>query len=100
MIQAVGAINCYNDPEYLRIIQELMKMGIAPSGNKSIDKTKLEKAKAELIEKIQTKQAVEQKQNIQVQPLEGTKDTQRAEMEELRKGAMTLSELNKFYFGL
>lgn len=100
MVAAVGAICSYSDPEYLRILQELMKLGIAPSGNKSIDKTKLEQAKAELIQKIQTKQQEEQKQSLQVQPLEAVEDTQRAQMEELRPGAMTVAELNKLYFGL
>ena len=63
MVAAVQAIHsAYSDPEYLRILQELMKLGIAPSGNKSIDKMKLEQAKAELIQKIQTRQEEEQKQ--------------------------------------
>lgn len=101
MVAAVGAIqSAHSDPEYLRILQELMKLGIAPSGNKSIDKTKLEQAKTELIQKIQTRQEEEQKQNLQVQPLEAVQDTQRARMEELRPGAMTVAELNKLYFGL
>ena len=56
MVAAVQAIHsAYSDPEYLRILQELMKLGIAPSGNKSIDKTKLEQAKAELIQKNSNK---------------------------------------------
>ena len=98
MVAAVQAIHsAYSDPEYLRILQELMKLGIAPSGNKSIDKTKLEQAKAELIQKIQTRQEEEQKQNLQV---EATKDTQRAQLEELRPGATTIAELNRLYFGL
>lgn len=100
MVAAVGAISSYSDPEYLRILQELMKLGIAPSGNKSIDKTKLEQAKAELIQKIQTKQQEEQKQSLQVQPIEAAEDTQRSQMEYLRPGAMTVAELNKLYFGL
>lgn len=103
MVAAIGAINSYEDPEYLRILSELMKLGIAPSGNKSIDKTKLEQAKAELVQKIQTKHQEEEKQSLQIQPLEGVMDTQdskRAQMEEERLGAMTVAELNKFYFGL
>ena len=34
------------------------------------------------------------------QPLEATKDTQRAQLEELRPGATTIAELNRLYFGL
>lgn len=103
MVAAISGINSYSDPEYQRILQELMRFGIAPSGNKNIDKGKLEKAKAELLQKIQTRQKEEQKQELQVQPLEGIQDTQkseRAQLEESRLGAMNLSELNKFYFGL
>ena len=80
-----------------------MHFGIAPSGNKSVDKSKLEQAKAELLQKIQTRQKEEQKQELQVQPIEGiedTRDTKRAQLEESRLGAMTISELNKLYFGL
>ena len=93
----------YTDAKYQRILQELMRLGIAPSGNKSVDKNKLEQAKTELIQKIQTRNNEEEKQSLQVQPLEGVKDTQdskRAQMEEQRLGAMTLTELNRMYFGI
>ncbi len=103
MISSISNINSNSDPEYQRILQELMRFGIAPSGNKSIDKGKLEQAKAELVQKIQTRQKEEQKQELQVQPIEGieaTQDSKRSQLEESRVGAMTLSELNKFYFGL
>ena len=100
MIQAIGAVSPYSDPEYLRILQELMALGIAPSGNKDSDKAKLERIKAELAQKIQTKQSEEQKQSIQVQPLEAIQDSQKAKMESERIGAMNLAELNKLYFGL
>lgn len=100
MIGAINSINSYSDPEYLRIMQELMRLGIAPSGNKTVDKSKLEAAKTELIQKIQIKQEEEQKQELQVQPLEAAQDTQRAQMEEQRLGAMNVAELNKIYFGL
>lgn len=100
MIQAVGAISQYSDPEYLRILRELMALGITPSGNKDTDKMKLEKIRTELVQKIQTKPEEEQKQALQVQPLEAVKDTQQARLEEEKLGAMQISELNKLYFGL
>ncbi len=103
MVAAIGAVGAHSDPEYLRILQELMKLGIAPSGNKSIDKGKLEQAKAELIQKIQNRQKEEEKQSLQVQPLEGvidTQDSKRAQMEEERLGAMTVAQLNRMYFGI
>lgn len=101
MVAAIGAVGAHSDPEYLRILQELMKLGIAPSGNKSIDKGKLEQAKAELIHKIQNRQ--EEKQSLQVQPLEGvidTQDSKQTQMEEERLGAMTVAQLNRMYFGI
>lgn len=105
MVMAVGAISSYNsyqqDPEYLKIIKELVEMGITPSGNKNSDVSKLKQAKTELIEKIQTKQNEEQKQELKVQPLEASKESQQAQqLEYARTGAMTLAELNKLYFGL
>lgn len=103
MVAGIGAVHSFEDAEYLRILSELMKLGIAPSGNKSVDKTKLEQAKAELIQKIQTKQQEEEKQSIQFSPLAAvmeSQDSKRAQMEEERLGAMTVAELNKFYFGL
>lgn len=103
MVSAIGAVGAHTDPEYLRILQELMKLGIAPSGNKSIDKGKLEQAKAELIQKIQVKHQEEEKQSLQVQPLEGVVDVQdpkRTQMEEDRLGAMTVAQLNRMYFGI
>ena len=104
MIQAISPIiNPYSDPEYLRILQELMRLGIAPSGNKNIDKAKLEQAKTELIEKIQQKETNNQKQELQVQPMspvDNVQDAKRTEMEEQRLGAMNIAELNKIYFNL
>lgn len=100
MVAAISAIGSHSDPEYLRILQELMKLGIAPSGNKSVDKSKLEQAKIELMQKIQAKQEEEQKQELKVQPLEAAKNSQRAELEVERLGAMNVAELNKIYFGL
>ena len=101
LVAAIGAVGSYNDAEYMRILQELRQLGISSSGNKSTDKSRLNQAKVELVQKIQTKQAEEQKQDIQVQPLEATQESQHTpQMEQERIGAMTLAELNKIYFGL
>ena len=100
MVAAISAVGSYADPEYLRILQELMKLGIAPSGNKTIDKSKLEQVKLELLQKIQERQEKEQKQSLQVQPPEGTGESERAKMEEERLGAMNVAELNRLYFGI
>ncbi len=103
MITAVNAIYSYSDHEYQVILQELMRLGIAPSGNKAIDKAKLEKAKAELVEKIIQKEKNNNSSDSfakTIAPVEEVQDGKKAEMEEHRLGAMTVAELNRLYFGI
>lgn len=105
MVAAIGGISTYGhyNAEYLRILQELRRLGISPSGNMEIDKGKLEQAKTELIEKIQHKQEENDKQAVGVQTIGVVNDVEenkRSEMEEQRLGAMNVAELNKIYFGL
>lgn len=105
MVTPVGAINisargAYNDPEYMRIMQDLRALGLTPSGNKDADKAKLQQAKAELIQKIQEKDN-EHNNSLQVQtiaPIDEVQDNKRAELEEQRLGAMRIAELNRLYF--
>lgn len=106
MVAAISALNpnigCV-DSEYMRILMELRRLGIAPSGNKSVDQAKLEKAKSELITKIKSKEQEEQRISTQVQVIDSVDEAQyaqRAEMEEQRLGAMTIAELNRLYFGI
>ncbi len=100
MIQAIGGASNFNDYEYMQILNELRQLGIAPSGNKSADKSKLEKAKLELVQKINEKQEEDTKQQLQIQPIKATDEVQRTQIENERIGAMTVAELNKIYFGL
>lgn len=104
MVAAISAISSSSyDAEYQRILQELMRFGISPSGNKTIDKGKLEQAKTELIQKIQNKNQEEEKNELQVEiigAVQDSQDSKRAQMEEQRLGAMTLAELNRMYFGI
>ena len=104
MVAAISAISSSGyDAEYQRILQELMRLGISPSGNKTIDKGKLEQAKTELIQKIQNKNQEEEKNELQVETIGAVQDSQdskRAQMEEQRLGAMTIAELNRMYFGI
>ena len=104
MVAAINAISSSGyDAEYQRILQELMRLGISPSGNKTIDKGKLEQAKTELIQKIQNKNQEEEKNELQVEiigAVQDSQDSKRAQMEEQRLGAMTLAELNRMYFGI
>ena len=97
MIQGIGAIggkeNVYNDPEYRKIIQELFKLGLAPTGNKNADKARLETEKQKIAQKIIQK-AQEQ------QPTHSNDNVQRAQMEEQKLGAMNVAELNKLLHGI
>ena len=80
-----------------------MSLGYAPTGNKEIDKGKLQEAKQQLVEKIKEKEVHNRTQELQVQPMapvDSTQDAKRSEMEQQRLGAMTVAELNKIYFGL
>ena len=106
MVAAISSLNPYIptiDSEYMRILMELRRLGISPSGNKSIDEAKLEQAKAELITKIKDKEKENSRAALQVQvvdPAVEAQNSQRAEMEEKRLGAMTVAELNRLYFGI
>lgn len=105
MINAIAPINGFSDPEEMRIIRELMQLGLTATGNKSIDKSKLEQAKSELINKIQQKDESNQAYGVGNQaqllaPVDETQDAKRSEMEVQRLGAMNVAELNKIYFGL
>ena len=99
----IGSIGSYHDAECQRIVRELQSLGIAPSGNKATDRSKLALAKAELVEKIQHKQKEEQRATLQVQPIDAVDSSEyahRTEMEEQRLGAMNIAELNRLYFGI
>ena len=92
MVHAIGPVGGIEDPEYKRIIQELMKLGIRPSGNKQIDKARLTQIKAEQAKKI-LEDKIERSNDNNV-------DKEREKLEELKTGAMQLAEINKLLLGL
>ena len=104
MIQALGnASGLSIDAEYLRIIQELRRLGLTPTGNREVDFQKLVQAKTELIDKIKNKDNQENNNSLGVQtisPIDEAEFAKRSEMEEQRLGAMSVAELNKIFFGL
>ena len=96
MIQAIGAIggnSNLNDPEYVKILQELRQLGVQPTGNKNVDKARLEAEKQKIAEQIQEKAQ-------QINPQQQQDMLQRTQLEEQRLGAMTVAELNKILHGL
>ena len=91
LVPAIGAVGHDYDPEYARIIKELMKLGITPSGNKYIDKSRLQTALEEQEEQFLLAK-------INAKP--DNSDKERSELEELRNGAMTIAELNRLFHGI
>ncbi len=104
MLSVISAASGYNiDSEYLRIIGEMRRLGLTPSGDKNTDTARLTQAKTELVSKIQNKESAQNTQNIGVQVIEPVDESEyavRAEMEEQRLGAMSVAQLNRLYFGL
>lgn len=104
-IQAIGIGGIHNiDYEHKRIINELQALGITPTYDKNIDRAKLNAEKSKLIDKISHK--IEHKNEQANTNFKDTvvayhqTDEERINLEEQKPGAMTLSELNKIYFGL
>lgn len=88
-----------HDSEYQQIIRQLLALGLTPSGNKNSDKARLQIEKDKLVNKIAEQN--QRKENfietlIQVNEENGLRQT----LEEERLGAMSIAELNKYYFGL
>ena len=92
MIQAIGPIGGVEDPEYKRIIEELRKLGIRPTGKKFIDKARLTEAKSEQAEKMLESKI--QKSN------DDNTDKEREQLERVKIGAMQLAELNKILLNI
>lgn len=92
MIPAIGAIGYDCDPEYLRIIRELQRYGITPSGNKYVDKGKLERVKKEVAEFSVLKQEYNDKMP--------ENDAEKKALEETRPGAINLAIINRVLLGI
>ena len=122
MVLAISGVKS-QDYELYRIMQELISLGIQPSGNKAVDQAKLVQARNELINKIAEKkveQALPQRQAVRTyesqkeyEPDNDKKSefenvllnteenyTTREKLEEEKLGAMTIAQLNRIYFGL
>ena len=102
MTCSVGRIggNCAVDYEHYRIIQQLIALGIQPSGNKATDKARLQIEKEKLVNKVAEKN---NKTNVDfAETLEATQKKQelREQMEEERLGAKTIGELNRILLGI
>ena len=91
LIPAISAIGDTYDPEYAKILYELRRLGITPTGNKIIDKAKLKNAKIEEAENKLEQKICEKPNN---------NDKEREELEKVRTGAMTLAQINRILLNI
>ena len=88
-----------HDSEYQQIIRQLLALGLTPSGNKSSDKARLQIEKDKLVNKI-AEQNQPKENFIETLIQVNEENSLRQTLEEERLGAMSIAELNKYYFGL
>ncbi len=104
MVQAIGSNFAYGiNAEYLRIMRDLLSLGIPPTGNQAKDADRLNKAGAELVQRINNNDISNSNKDLGVQvlnPVDRSDYAQRSEMEEQRLGAINIALLNKIYFKL
>ena len=91
MILPIVGIHQHMPSRYEDIIERLQLLGLAPTGNQSIDKTRLRNAFKEKVEKIEEEQA-----KINNNP----NDHDQGMLMEQMLGAKTLGEQNKIFFKL
>ena len=106
MIGAIGAVNSRGgiDQEYQRIMYELGTLNLQPTGDKGVDKARLEAEKGKIVDKINEK--IDEKTQAKGSDFQEAmvasqqENMMREKLEEQRLGAMTVAELNKIYFNL
>lgn len=86
------------DPEYQRIVRELRAFGIEPSGDKSIDKAKLEAAKS--MRKVESKNVAVKPVDItnsgeKIQAFSPADDAKSIDAQNMT-GALQIAQMNKF----
>ena len=91
MIVSISGISTSIPSDYEEIKRRLRMLGLAPTGNPQLDKSRLQaaiKTRVEKIEETKKKEDDEEEKKIQ------------EHLEEERLGAQALAEQNKFFFGL
>lgn len=91
MISFVCGISTNIPSRYDEIIRRLKMLGLAPTGNPTLDKSRLQAEINRRVEKLEEEKKVEKEQ-------EKREIEKKSEEEGL--GAKTLAEHNKFFFGL
>ena len=91
MIVSILAINTSIPSDYEEIKRRLKMLGLAPTGNPQLDKSRLQQAINSKVEKLEEKK--EELENLEESNI-------KKHLEEERLGAQALAEHNKFFFGL
>ncbi|MBQ4114701.1 hypothetical protein IJD34_04790 [bacterium] len=91
MLNAISKLHPYENDEHRRIVQELIALGLTPSGNLYIDKYKLNKAKEAEV----TEFSLANPNTTIAEDYAAT-----AQLEESRIGATQLAKINRLLLGL
>lgn len=91
MISFVSGISTAIPSAYDEVIKRLKALGLSPTGNPALDRSRLQAEINRRVEKVEEEKKVEKEQE---------KRAIEKQLEEERLGAKTLAEHNKFFFGL
>ena len=91
MIVSISGVSTSIPSDYEEIIRRLKMLGLSPTGNPALDRSRLKTAIDNRVEKIEEQKKVEKER--EEQEIE-------KQMEEKRLGAQALAEQNKIFFGL
>lgn len=91
MIATISGISTSIPNDYDEIKRRLRMLGLSPTGNPQLDKSRLQQAINNKIEKLEEKK--EEMEDIEERSI-------KKQLEEERLGAQALAEQNKFFFGL
>lgn len=91
MILPIIGISTTIPSSYEEIIRRLKQLGLSPTGNPQLDRSRLEQAIESRVEKFELKKQEEEKQEER---------TVEKQLGEEYLGAQALAEQNKFFFGI
>lgn len=91
MIVCISGLSLSIPSDYEEIKRRLRMLGLSPTGNVSLDRSRLQTAIKQKVEKLE-----EQKKEIK----EMEEDSELRQLEEEKKGAEAIAQQNKFFFGL
>lgn len=91
MILPIGGISRNAYLEQQEVKRKLLALGLSPTGNLEVDKSRLRKAEEKKVEKFELQEK---------EVFKDERSQQKEKMEEERLGALNLAELNKIYHNI